>query len=187
MESQRTRMDLLSHSRRKQCRRERRQSNQKMEECLPLLSSGGVGWTKRVTERLLGQSNSNTISLPEPIVPFLFVLRRSFSTPANYFPSILTNAKLTLLCAHVFTEGMEIFGSNQDRKSSHFFHFFHISYCLCLSDTISSQLLESMQRHPLTIVGSEQSLSWKIWSILGLDRKQRMGEVKIAGPPWGWS
>lgn len=65
--------------------------------------------------------------------------------------------------------------------------FFHISFCLCLSDTISNQLLASMQRHQLTVVGKEQSPSWKIWSILFLDRKQRMGEVKIAGPPSGWS
>lgn len=129
----------------------------------------------------------HTVSFSEPIVPFLFFLQSSFSTTEIYFPSILTNAKLTLLCVCVFTEGMEIFGSNQDRKSSHFFHFFRISYCLCLSDTISYLLLESMQRQQLTIVVKEESPSWKIWSILVLDRKQRMGGVKIAGPPRGWS
>lgn len=63
-----------------------------------------------------------------------------------HFPSILTNAKLTLLCAHVFTEGMENFGSDQDRKIS---HFLSIGYSPCLS----RQFLEGMQRHRLTTTG----------------------------------
>lgn len=67
VELQRMRMGLLSHSRRKQCRKERRISDQKMGKCLPLLSWGGVVWTKRFTEKEipLGLSSSNTL-------PFLY-------------------------------------------------------------------------------------------------------------------
>lgn len=55
-------MGLVSDSRRKRCRRERRLNYRNMEECLPLLSRGGVGSTKRVTEELLlGWSDNNTL------------------------------------------------------------------------------------------------------------------------------
>lgn len=66
MELQRVRMGLLSHSR-KQCRKDRRLSDEKMGECLPLLSWGGVVLTKRVTEKEipLGLSSSD-------IPPFLY-------------------------------------------------------------------------------------------------------------------
>lgn len=136
----RRRMGLVSHSRRKRCRRERRLDYQNMEECLPLLSRGGVGSTKRVTEELLlGWSNNNTLRFPEPIVYFFGWFMQLLFHTRNLFPFHFDKlTKLTLLCVRVFIEGMEIFGCNQDWKSSNFFRFFHISCCLRLSDTISN-------------------------------------------------
>lgn len=55
-------------------------------------------------------------------------------------------------CVHVLTEGMEIFDSNQDRKSSHFFLNWFLSG---LARYISNWFLEMVMKP--TISGKEQS------------------------------